>query len=125
MQQQCQRAIEDLRRIARRDDMPTERLHATELRVRLARNRELQFVALWASGVSIGRGAIAIAGVTTGGLGAALVDMGTTGFVSSRTCRGSGSLRIVDGTEGRGRSDATSASTSRFPLWRARASTSW
>ncbi len=71
------------------------------------------------------RGVIGTDGVITGGLGVAVIDVKTIGFVSHGTCRGSGSLRIVDGTEGRGRSDATSASTSRFPLWRARASTSW
>ena len=116
LEQQSQRAIEDLSRIARRDDMPPERLHAAELLVRLARDRELQLVALRRQGVSVGRDAILIAGVTTGP-GAAAVGVGATGFVASNPCRGSGIFRIVDGTGGKGRSEATSCSTSRFPLW--------
>jgi len=50
-QQECQRSIEDLGRIARWDGMAREGLHAAKLLLRLARDRELQFVALRRRGV--------------------------------------------------------------------------
>ena len=46
LEQQGQRTVEDLRRIARRDHMPAERLHAENLLVCLSRDRKLQPVAL-------------------------------------------------------------------------------
>ena len=132
-QEQAQRPLEDGTHVAIGHAVPKQILSLAQPLVRLARDGELDFVALGrerpdlhdvrsALGLTAARSrpsvAIDIAGTVRG-----LLRRLVTGTAIVAAAFDAGSFRTDDGTAGSGRSAATSSSISRLVLCRAAAST--